>query len=74
MGGLVKPQKEAVTKSYASLEESLVNTPVPFMPESSAFQAGAGIDLHLALSATLDFQEETGAWPAARPSPQTQHS
>ena len=57
--------------SYSSLEESLVSTTsphgppgVPDMLEDEAGQRGDGIDVHLALSAVLDFEEANGRWPA----------
>jgi ubiquitin-activating enzyme E1 len=71
-GGLASPVKEVIEKSYASLEESLVSAKSPhgapgvpdMLDKEAAQERGAGIDIHLALSATLDFQEANGRWPA----------
>ena len=73
-GGLINPVKPTVTKAYASLAASLVATTAqtgapdvaarcPQMLEAEAGGRGDGIDVHLALSAVLDFQEKEGRWP-----------
>jgi hypothetical protein len=63
-GGLASPVKEVIVKDYASLEESLKVTKsphgapgIPDMLENEAGQRGDGCEVHLALSASLDFQE-----------------
>jgi len=69
-GGLVSPVKEVIVKDYASLEDSLKATQsphgapgIPDMLENEAGQRGDGVDVHLALSAVLDFQEAQKRWP-----------
>ena len=67
--------KPTVTKSYKSLAASLVSTTAqvgapdvaarcPQMLEAEAGGRGDGIDVHLALSAVLEFEAAEGRWPA----------
>ncbi len=70
-GGLANPVKQVIVKSYPSLEESLTSIKpaegvpgLPAMLSNDAGERGDGIDTHLALAATLDFQESNGRWPA----------
>ena len=69
-GGLASAVKPTVTKEYQSLEQTLVATSsptgaagVPFMMTEEAGSRGDGIDAHLALTATLDFEQSQGHWP-----------
>ena len=70
-GGLASPVKPTLTKAYRSLAETLgaCSPPSgapgnPQMAEAEAWSQGRGIDVHLALSATLEFQAAEGRWPA----------
>mmetsp|Transcript_30781 Transcript_30781/g.80546 ORF Transcript_30781/g.80546 Transcript_30781/m.80546 type:complete len:1703 (+) Transcript_30781:130-5238(+) len=63
-GGLVNPVKEAVQKSFTSLEASLEGVANPQMLVQEGWANGDGVDVHLALSATLEFQAQKGRWPA----------
>ena len=62
-GGLVNPQKEVTKFVSQSLADSLERTQNPQMLQQEVGVQGAGIDIHLALAAVLDFHDETGAWP-----------
>ena len=62
-GGLLNQVRPPIVKSYKSLEETLVQTPVPQMLRGDDWEAGKGIEVHLSIAAVLDFQEKNGHWP-----------
>ena len=62
-GGLLNQVRPPVVKSYKSLEETLVQTPVPQMLRGDDWEAGKGVEVHLSIAAVLDFHEKNGHWP-----------
>ena len=62
-GGLLNQVRPPVVKSYRSLRDTLDATPVPQMLRGEDWEAGRGVDVHLALAAVLDFREDAGRWP-----------
>jgi len=64
-GGLVNPIKKTSTIASKTLEESLEAVPMPQMLVQESGIRGDGIDIHLAISASLEFQAEHGRWPTA---------
>ena len=51
-----------VTKSYRSLQATLEGTAVPQMLWGEDWEAGRGVDVHLALAALLDFEAGARRW------------
>ena len=62
-GGLLNQVRPPIIKSYKSLEETLVQTPVPQMLRGEDWEAGKGVEVHLSIAAALEFQEKVGYWP-----------
>lgn len=62
-GGLLNQVRPPISKSYKSLEETLVKTPVPQMLRGEDWEAGKGVEIHLSIAAVLDFEEKNGRWP-----------
>ena len=62
-GGLLNQIRPPIIKSYKPLQETLQKTPVPQMLRGEEWENGHGIDLHLALAAVLEFQQQTQSWP-----------
>ena len=64
LGGLLDQVGPPVTKSYRSPQAPLEGTAVPQMLRGEDWEAGRGVDVHLALAAVLGF--EAGAEINAR--------
>lgn len=62
-GGLLNQVRPPTTKTYKSLEETLLCTPVPQMLRGEEWEAGGGIEVHLSVAAVLAFEEAEGRWP-----------
>jgi ubiquitin-activating enzyme E1 len=62
-GGLMNQVRPPIAKQYRSLTETLEKTPVPQMLRGEDWELGKGVDVHLSLSAVLNFQEKVGHWP-----------
>lgn len=62
-GGLMNQVRPPVAKQYRSLEETLEKTPVPQMLRGEDWEMGKGVDVHLSISAVLNFHEKEGHWP-----------
>jgi hypothetical protein len=62
-GGLMNQVRPPIAKQYRSLAETLEKTPVPQMLRGEDWELGKGVDVHLSLSAVLNFQEKVGHWP-----------
>lgn len=62
-GGLLNQVRAPVSKSYKSLQETLESTAVPQMLRGEEWEAGKGIEIHLSLSAVLEFYNQEGRWP-----------
>jgi len=62
-GGLLNQVRPPITKQYRSLAETLEKTPVPQMLRGEDWELGKGVDVHLSISAALNFHEKAGHWP-----------
>ena len=62
-GGLMNQVRPPVAKQYRSLAETLEKTPVPQMLRGDDWEMGKGVDVHLSVSAVLNFHEKVGHWP-----------
>ncbi|KAL3809293.1 hypothetical protein ACHAXA_009417 [Cyclostephanos tholiformis] len=62
-GGLMNQVRPPITKHYRSLTETLEKTAVPQMLRGEDWELGKGVDVHLSISAVLNFHEKFGHWP-----------
>lgn len=62
-GGLLNQVRPPIHKEYKSLAETLESNAVPQMLRGEEWEAGHGIEIHLAIAAVLEFQQEQGKWP-----------
>ncbi|KAL7550696.1 hypothetical protein ACHAWF_013915 [Thalassiosira exigua] len=62
-GGLLNQVRPPIVKQYRSLAETLEKTPVPQMLRGEDWELGKGVDVHLSISAALEFNEKNGHWP-----------
>ena len=62
-GGLLNQVRPPIAKQYRSLAETLEKTPVPQMLRGEDWELGKGVDVHLSISAVLNFYDKAGHWP-----------
>mmetsp|Transcript_3005 Transcript_3005/g.6757 ORF Transcript_3005/g.6757 Transcript_3005/m.6757 type:complete len:1300 (+) Transcript_3005:21-3920(+) len=62
-GGLLNQVRTPISKSYKSFKETLESVTVPQMLRSEEWEAGKGIDIHLAVAAVLAFYDNERHWP-----------
>lgn len=62
-GGLLNQVRPPIVKQYRSLAETLEKTPVPQMLRGEDWELGYGVDIHLSITAVLDFHASAGHWP-----------
>ena len=62
-GGLLNQVRPPILKEYRSFAETLESTAVPQMLRGEDWEAGKGIEIHLAIAAVLDFHQIEGKWP-----------
>jgi len=62
-GGLLNQVRPPIGVQYRSLAETLEKTPVPQMLRGEDWELGKGIEIHLSISAILNFNDKTGHWP-----------
>lgn len=62
-GGLLNQVRPPIQKSYKSLQETLEATAVPQMLRGEEWESGQGIEIHLAIAAVLEFNNQEQRWP-----------
>jgi len=62
-GGLLNQVRPPILKEYRSLAETLESTAIPQMLRGEEWEAGHGIEIHIAIAAVLDFNQAEGRWP-----------
>jgi ubiquitin-activating enzyme E1 len=62
-GGLLNQIRQPIVVSYNSLEQTMIQTPVPQMLRGEDWEAGKGVELHLCTAAVLDFHTIRDHWP-----------